>query len=211
MPFLDLIKNAIFEEEAQPKPPVSPAHGNRPVASPAPEKPSSFASPATSTSDNAFYARLAKQTDLAAVSELAKIESFAAPLVNVISDKSLRYKAALATAQSQAGLTKQAILNGFDRLASVLDASAETFKKQSDEVGKTEVETRAALVSDLTAAIEQKQKEILDMQQQVKAKQAEMETSRAKLEQAKADFAAAYQRRKAEIQQQRKEFEVILQ
>ena len=41
--------------------------------------------------------------------------------------------------------------------------------------------------------------------------QAQAETSRARLQQAKANFQAAYQRRKAEIEQQRKEFETILQ
>jgi hypothetical protein len=216
MPFMDLIKNALFEEEPQPRQAARPAGSSASApASPAERSgsfvPSPSVAPSSSTGDNQFYARLLKQTDFAAVPDLAKIESFAAPLASVIQDKSLRYKAALATAQSQAGLTKQAILNGFDSLVSVLDSSADSFKKQSDEVGRTEVDGRAAQVNDLSAAIEQKQKEIADMQQQVKSKQAEIETSRTKLQRAKSDFAAAYQRRKAEIQQQRKEFEAILQ
>jgi hypothetical protein len=215
MPFMDLIKNAIFEEEPQAKQPARPVPGNAPASTPSPTRQSTFApSPEAATEatgDNQFYARLVKQTDFSAVPDLAKIESFAAPLAGVISDKSLRYKAAMATAQSQGGLTKEAILKGFDSLITVLDSSAASFKKQSDDVGKTEVDARMGQVSDLNAAIEQKQKEIADMQQQVKTKQAQVETARGKLQGAKADFAAAYQRRKAEIQQQRKEFETILQ
>jgi hypothetical protein len=215
MPFMDLIKSAIFEDAPAAKPAARPAPSAAPVSAPTPARTSTFSSSPTpsaaATDDNKFYARLLKQTDLSAVPELAKIESFAAPLASVIADKSLRYKAAMATAQSQAGLTKEAILKGFDSLVTVLDSSAATFKKQSDDVGKTEVDARMADVSDLTASIAEKQKEIADMQQQVATKQAQVETARAKLQGAKTDFAAAYQRRKAEIQQQRKEFETILQ
>src|SRR5260370_21033781 len=105
MPFMDLIKKAIFEEE--PQAPQQPA---RPAPSPAAARPLDPAPSyvPTATRDNQFYTRLAKQTDLSAVPELAKIESFAAPLASVITDKALRCKAALATAQSQGGLTKDA-------------------------------------------------------------------------------------------------------
>jgi len=216
MPFMDLIKNAIFEEAPeQPKQPaVRPASGTPgPSAAPAMEKTSTYVAPGVSSGagENQFYARLASQTDLTAVADLAKIESFAAPLVSVIPDKSLRYKAAMATAKSQAGLSRESILGGFDKLLTVLDSSADSFKRQSDQVGKTEVDSRVAMVNDLNASIDQKQKEIADMQQQVKAKQAELESSRSKLQKARSDFAAAYQRRKAEIQQQRQEFEALLQ
>src|ERR1700694_269440 len=142
MAFLDLNKNAIFEEEAHPTQtsvpapqgpprPMPPSSGpaNNPVVAP------SFAS-SPAASDNQFYNRLVKQTDLGAVPELAKIEAFAASLVFIIPDKSMRYKAALATAQSQSGLTREAILKGFDSLLSVLDSSASSFNKQSDDVAK---------------------------------------------------------------------------
>jgi len=216
MSFKDLIKNAIFEEEPQSAQPVQPPSG-RPVRAvpPAPSgaMPSAMpaAMPPATGRDNEFYGRLAKQTDLAAIPELAKIESFAAPLVNVIPDRTLRYKAAMATAQSQAGLTKASVLRGFDSLLATLDSASNSFTSQSDEIGKSDVDGKAAQIADLNTSIEQKQKEIADMQQQVKAMQAQAETSRARLQQAKANFQAAYQRRKAEIEQQRKEFETILQ
>jgi hypothetical protein len=208
MPFMDLIKKAIFEEEPQAAPqPSKPAPS--PVASrrldPAP---ATYAP--MGTRDNQFYTRLAKQTDLSAVPELAKIEAFAAPLASVITDKALRYKAALATAQSQGGLTKDAILKGFDALLNVLNSSAGTFNKQTDDVSRTEVEAKIAQISDINDAIQQKQKEIADLQQQVKSMQSQTEVSRAKLQEAKNNFAAALERRRAEIQQQRKEFETIL-
>src|SRR5437773_8948655 len=165
MPFMDLIKKAIFEEEPQ-----AAQQSAKPSPGPAatrPRDPAPVYVP-VGTRDNQFYARLAKQTDFSAVPELAKIEAFAAPLSSVISDKSLRYKAALATAQSQGGLTKDAILKGFDTLLKLLDSSASTFNKQTDEVGKTEVEAKIGQISDMNEAIQQKQKEITDLQQQVK-------------------------------------------
>src|SRR5258708_15466143 len=116
MPFMDLIKNAIFEEAPAAKPAARPAPSAAPVSAPTPGRTSTFASASSPAAfsaamdDNKFYPRLLKQTDLSAVPELAKIESFAAPLASVITDKSLRYKAPMATAQSQAGLTKGAIL-----------------------------------------------------------------------------------------------------
>lgn len=215
MPFMDLIKNAIFEEEPKPRTPARPAPaaasppaaaGRTPASAP------SFASmPLAVSSDNQFYARLAKQTDPSVVPELAKIEAFAAPLATVIQDKSLRYKAALATAQSQAGLTREAILRAFDSLLSVLNSSSTTFNKQSDDVGRTEVDGKLAQLNQMNATIADKEKEIADLKEQMKSMQTQAEVSRSKLQKAKADFAAAFERRKAEIQQQRQEFENILQ
>ena len=209
MPFMDLIKKAIFEEQPQTaqsqpaRPAPSPTTAARPL-DPAP------AYVPMGTRDNQFYTRLAKQTDLSAVPELAKIEAFAAPLSSVITDKALRYKAALATAQSQGGLTKDAILKGFDALLNVLNSSATTFNKQTDQVSRTEVDAKIAQIGDINEAIQQKQKEIADLQQQVKSMQSQTEVSRSKLQEAKNNFAAALERRRAEIQQQRKEFEIIL-
>ncbi|HWZ45523.1 MAG TPA: OmpH family outer membrane protein [Candidatus Saccharimonadales bacterium] len=221
MSFKDLIKNAIFEEEpqsAQPvqpspiqPPPVRPIRPVPPASSSAISTAMPAAMPPATGRDNEFYGRLAKQTDLAAVPDLAKIESFAAPLVDVIPDRTLRYKAAMATAQSQAGITKASVLKGFDSLLATLDSASNSFASQSDEIGKNDIDGKAAQIADLNTLIEQKQKEIADMQQQVKAMQAQAETSRARLQQARANFQAAYQRRKAEIEQQRKEFETILQ
>jgi chromosome segregation ATPase len=208
MPFMDLIKKAIFEEEPQAQPPTKPAPASTsskaPQSTPAPEYVQ------MTGRDNQFYARLAKQTDLSAIPELAKIEQYAAPLTSVIADKSLRYKAALATAQSQGGLTRDAILRGFDSLLNLLDSSANTFNKQTDQVAKTEVEAKLDQISEMNDAIQQKQKEIADLQQQVKSMQSQAEVSRAKLQEAKGNFAAALERRRVEIQQQRKEFETIL-
>src|SRR5271157_782525 len=209
MPFMDLIKKAIFEEEPQAQQPVKSAPASMAGRTPQPAPAPTYV-PMTGR-DNQFYARLAKQTDLSAVPELAKIEQYAAPLASVISDKSLRYKAALATAQSQGGLTKDAILRGFDTLLNLLDSSATTFNKQTDEVGKTEVDAKLGQVSDINEAIQQKQKEIADLQQQVKSMQSQAEVSRAKLQEAKNNFTAALERRRVEIQQQRKEFETILE
>lgn len=207
MPFMDLIKRAIFEEEPQApqqtKSAPAPATGRS-------SQSAASAAPMTSR-DNQFYARLAKQTDLSAVPELAKIEQYAAPLGSVIADKSLRYKAALATAQSQGDLTKEAILKGFDNLLNLLNSSAATFNKQSDEVARTEVDAKIAQVGDINDSIQQKQKEIAELQQQAKSMQSQAEVSRAKLQEAKSSFAAALERRRVEIQQQRKEFETILE
>lgn len=207
MPFMDLIKKAIFEEEPQASQPAKPTQAPSTGRSPQPAP--SYA-PMT-TRDNQFYARLAKQTDLSAVPELAKIEQYAAPLASVITDKSLRYKAALATAQSQGGLTKEAILKGFDNLLNLLNSSATTFNKQSDEVARTEVDAKITQISDINDSIQQKQKEIDELQQQAKSMQSQVEVSRAKLQGAKSNFAAALERRRTEIQQQRKEFEIILE
>jgi uncharacterized phage infection (PIP) family protein YhgE len=209
MPFMDLIKKAIFEEEPQAaqqagKPEATHAATARPL------DPAPAVYVPMGTRDNQFYTRLAKQTELSAVPELARIEAFAAPLSSVITDKALRYKAALATAQSQGGLTKDAILKGFDALLNVLNSSATTFNKQTDDVSRTEVDAKISQISDINQSIQQKQKEIADLQQQVKSMQSQTEVSRAKLQEAKNNFAAALERRRAEIQQQRKEFETIL-
>src|SRR2546430_8019924 len=139
MPFMDLIKKAFFEEEPQAgQPPAKPAPSR---SAPRPLDPAP-AYVQAGTRDNQFYMRLAKQTELSAVPELAKIEAFAAPLAPVITDKALRYKAALATAQSQGGLTKEAILKGFDALLSVLNSPRSTFTNQTNTVRRPEANPR---------------------------------------------------------------------
>lgn len=207
MPFMDLIKKVIFEQEPQSQQAAKPAPAMVPRASPTAPTPANV--PMTGR-DNQFYARLAKQTELAAVPELAKIEQFAAPLATVIPDKSLRYKAALATAQAQGGLTKDAILRGFDSLLNLLDSSASTFNRQTDEMSKTEVDAKLGQINEMNDTIQQRQKEIADLQQQMKSMQSQTEVSRSKLQEAKSNFASAVDRRRAEIWQQRKEFETIL-
>lgn len=210
MSFKDLIRNAIFEEDPQ-QPVQQPQPAARPARTPGADSTTSSAPVPAPLRDNEFYGRLSKQTEMTSVPELAKIEAFAAPLVEVIQDRTLRYKAAMATAQSQAGLTKAAILKGFDNLLAILDSASNSFASQSDEIGRSEVDGKATRIADLNASIEQKQKEIAEMQQQVKNMQAQAEASRTKLQQAKANFQAAYQKRKSEIEQQRREFETILQ
>src|SRR6266446_96422 len=209
MPFMDLIKKAIFEEQPQTaqSQPARPAPSPTTVARPLDPAPAYVP---MGTRDNQFYTRLAKQTDLFAIPELTKIKAFTAPLISVITDKSMKYKATLATTQSQSGLTKDAILKGFDALQNVLNSSASTFNKQTDEVSRTEIDAKIAQIADLNEAIQQKQKEITDLQQQVKSMQSQTEVSRSKLQEAKSNFASALERRRAEILQQRKEFETIL-
>jgi hypothetical protein len=210
MPFMDLIKKAIFEEEPQPQ---QAQQAPKPVASQPAQRtsePTTAAHVPMATRDSQFYARLAKQTDLSAIPELARIETFAAPLAQVIQDKSLRYKAALATAQTQGGLTKAAILKGFDSLLEVLTSSATSFNKQTDDVAKTEVDAKLAGINDINESIQQKQKEIADLQEKARNLQSQAEVARAKLQEAKSNFVAALERRRAEIQQQRKEFETFL-
>jgi outer membrane murein-binding lipoprotein Lpp len=232
MSFKDLIRNAIFEEEPQSAHPAQPAapaaRPSRPIAAAMPTATASVPVSAGSTTpgrdigrentggadtgrDNEFYGRLLKQTDFSAVPDLAKIETYAAPLADVIPDKSLRYKAAMATAKSQSGLTKASIMKGFDDLMATLESASTSFSRQTDEISKNEIDGKGGQIADLNASIEQKQKEIADMQQQVKAMQTQADTSRARLQQARATFQSAYQRRKSEIEQQRKEFETLLQ
>ncbi len=226
MSFKDLIRNAIFEEEPQQAHPAQPsgpaARPSRPIAAAMTTAPAMPVSSGSTTPlrdmggsdvgrDNEFYGRLLKQTDFSAVPDLAKIETYAAPLADVIPDKSMRYKAAMATAKSQSGLTKAAIMKGFDDLTATLESASTSFSRQTDEISKNEIDGKGGQIADLNASIEQKQKEIADMQQQVRAMQTQADTSRARLQQARTTFQSAYQRRKSEIEQQRREFETLLQ
>src|SRR5258708_2818956 len=157
MRFKDLIKNAIFEEEPQSTQPAAPmARSSRPIAAAMPTATASMPVSAGSTTpgradtggaetgrDNEFYGRLLKQTDFSAVPDLAKIETFAAPLADVIPDKSLRYKAAMATAKSQSGLTKAAIMKGFDNLMATLESASASFSPQTDKISKSGIDGKA--------------------------------------------------------------------
>ena len=67
-------------------------------------------------------------------------------------------------------------------------------------------------VADLQKDVDAKLDKILtaEQKQQMKSMQSQTEVSRSKLQEAKSNFASAVDRRRAEIQQQRKEFETIL-
>src|SRR5260370_42522455 len=100
---MDMIKKAIFEEEPLAQQPAKPATSSGTARPLEPATPSYVP---VGTRDNQFYTRLAKQTDLSAVPELAKIEAFASPPASANTDKDLRHKAALPPAQPQGWRTK---------------------------------------------------------------------------------------------------------
>src|SRR5258706_181908 len=159
MSFKDLIRNAIFEEEPQQAHPAQQAapatRPSRPITAAMSTATAAVPVSAGSTTpgrdmadmgradmgrDNEFYGRLLKQTDFSAVPDLAKIETYAAPLADVIPDKSMRYKAAMATAKSQSGLTKASIMKGFDDLMATLESASNSFGRQTDEISKSEID-----------------------------------------------------------------------
>jgi len=116
----------------------------------------------------------------------------------------------LATAQSQGGLTKDAILKGFDALLNVLNSSATTFNKQTDErVANRKSRPRLPKSATSMRPSSRNRKNYRPAATGEVHAVAD-EVSRAKLQEAKNNFAAALERRRAEIQQQRKEFETIL-
>lgn len=212
--FIDSIKHAIIEDD-DPKP------DSKSQASPA-------SAPAVTTSSSAphsimsaqpmseevehVYQRILAKTNFDATQIAATIHKYLDPLVAIPSlDERTRFKTAVIQAKAQEGLTHEKILATFDGLKVALQNEQESFTASAQSTREREIADRQKRVQEATDEIARKQSEIAQLQQRLTEMTSELLGAQSKIQRAESQFAAAVQRRAAEIDQEKTKYASLLQ
>jgi len=134
------------------------------------------------TPSNRYYATLAAKTSPTLMATLQKIYTLAKPLEPIITDRSLRMRAAVA----QAGVDITAVSSEFQRLSEILHQESVNFHQ--------ELENKKALVAT-------KQQDAAKLEQQLQSLRAEIDDAQTKSAHAEDEFTAAYNQRDSELKQ----------
>jgi hypothetical protein len=191
----------------------TPASGSQPqrVNSSFPQTASYVPAPtfaAPTTGDDTIYNKLVDRTRLEGTQPYQQLNNFLVPLKAVILDPDLRLKAAFAQAQTT-GLDGNRFMSAFDSMNAALDNERDGFSQSVDDQTRainSKEEQMAKCMSDI-AELQQKITETATLSEQLRA---EVARSKNKLESAKAQFSSAYERRKAEIANQRAQYTGLL-
>lgn len=213
--FIETIKHAIIEDD-DPKAEQKP----QPHAS-APAAPASVPTGAVAQRDAVqpvgeevehVYQRILAKTNFNSTQIAATIHKYLDPLVAIPSlDERTRFKTAVIQAKAQEGLSKEKILATFDGLKVALQNEQESFAASAQATREREISDRQKRVQEATDEIARKQSEIAELQQRLTEMTNELLDAQSKIQRAESQFAAATQRRAAEIDQEKAKYASLLQ
>jgi len=120
-------------------------------ATAAPVSLSSFVNSAVPAGPEAeeFYQKLLDKTNFDASEIAVTIQRFVVPLQGLITDRQMLFKAAVATAKSQANVSEDAILAVFDSLKASLSQAEESFKTKAAAFEAKEITARTQRLTDI--------------------------------------------------------------
>jgi hypothetical protein len=165
-----------------------------------------FAAP--SPVDDALYNKLLERTKLEGTQPYQQLNNFLMPLAAVITDPDLRLKAAFAQAQTT-GLDGNRFMSAFDTMNAALDNERDGFSQTVDEQTRT-INSKEEQIAKCMSDIAELQNKITETASRSEQLRSEIARSKNKLESAKAQFSSAYERRKAEIANQRAQYTGLL-
>jgi hypothetical protein len=191
----------------------TPASGSQPqrVNSSFPQTASYVPAPTfavPSPGDDALYNKLLERTKLEGTQPYQQLNNFLMPLTAVITDPDLRLKAAFAQAQTT-GLDGNRFMSAFDSMNAALDNERDGFSQTVDEQTRT-INSKEEQISKCMSDIAELQQKITETATRSEQLRGEIARSKNKLESAKAQFSSAYERRKAEIANQRAQYTGLL-
>jgi DNA repair exonuclease SbcCD ATPase subunit len=214
---IDTIKHAIIEDD-DPKPNSnSQAHSQGSAANtPAATTSSSAARPVMSAQPMSeevehVYQRIFAKTNFDSTQIAATIHKYLDPLVAIPSlDERTRFKTAVVQAKAQEGLSQEKILATFDGLKVALQNEQESFTASAQATREREIADRQKRVQEATDEIARKQSEIAQLQQRLTEMTSELLGAQSKIQRAESQFAAAVQRRAAELDQEKAKYASLL-
>lgn len=193
MNLLDRAKHAVFEDEgpaetkAKPEPTPAVAYAIPAVAP----------SYSTATTNSDVYQSICAGSQFEDTESGKVLNKFLGPLAAIsdtVMPPAIKVKSAMALAG--VSLTPQAVLMEFDNLEVELRGMENTFKSQSEEFSKSE--------------IDDKQKQLVETTQTVARLQMEIAQATQRLQQNTVEFNAAMQRRRMELGNQKSQYETYL-
>ena len=190
------IKHLIFEDEDTPPPkkpnaviPLKPVPGPVPV-------------PASSR-NNVAYAKLLEKTAFETTATGATFMKYLDPLKGLPIDEHAKYKAAVAQASAQEGLTVERILATFDGLQQALKDETQHFAETTETWSQQQVGDKKRQLSDLQAQIATLTAKFGDLNREIDAAQS-------KIESAKQQFQDAVNLRASELNEQKGKYTTLL-
>lgn len=215
---IESIKHAIIEDD-DPKPDSkSQAHAQASSAT-APAATTNSSGPRPDMSAQPMseevehvYQRILAKTNFDSTQIAATIHKYLDPLAAIASlDERTRFKTAVVQAKAQEGLTREKILATFDGLKVALRNEQESFTASAQTTREREIADRQKRVQEATDEIARKQSEIAQLQQRLTEMTSELLGAQSKIQHAESQFAAAVQRRAAEIDQEKARYVSLLQ
>jgi predicted nucleic acid-binding Zn-ribbon protein len=215
---IDSIKHAIIEDDdpkpdskSQPYPQAS--SGSAPAVTTTSNAPRpAMGAPPMSEEVEHVYQRILAKTNFDSTQIAATIHKYLDPLVAIPSlDERTRFKTAVVQAKAQEGLTQEKILATFDGLKVALRNEQESFTASAQTTKEREIADRQKRVQEATDEIARKQSEIAQLQQHLTEMTSELLGAQSKIQRAETQFAAAVQRRVAEIDQEKAKYASLLQ
>jgi len=200
----DLFYESDLDKASRPLAPAKPA----PVPAPVPSFGFGAAAPAlasvTSIAVNdEIYQRIKSKTDFDQTPAGQTLAQFIAPLAGIITDEAQRFKAALAQAGTQSGLTGDKILSVLDGLKIALQNEIQEFNDAARSQTEQEVSGGIAEVAQLDA-------QIAELQQKRQQRQAAVTAAQTKIASGSQQFSLAATRRGQELDQQKQKFQQML-
>jgi len=215
---IDSIKHAIIEDDdpkpdskSQAHPQASPASAPTVTTSSSGPRPVMSAQPMSEEVEH-VYQRILAKTNFDSTQIAATIHKYLDPLVAIPSlDERTRFKTAVVQAKAQEGLTQEKILATFDGLKVALQNEQESFTASAQATREREIADRQKRVQEATDEIARKQREISQLQQRLAEMTSELLGAQSKIQRAESQFAAAVERRVAEIDQEKAKYAGLLQ
>jgi hypothetical protein len=166
---------------------------------------SSFMSSTVASSPEAedFYQKLLAKTDFDKSDIALTIQKFITPLQALITDRNMLFKAGVASAKAQAGVTEDAILNTFDTMKATLSQAAESFKTKAAAFEAKEITARQNRLAEINSQIATLQAELTQVS-------SDLSDAQAKDAHTQSGFNSALQRRAAELDTQKAQYAAML-
>jgi hypothetical protein len=152
------------------------------------------------------YRKLLSRTDFEGTDVAATIHKFLEPLKAIpdtVMPPNIKFKTAVLQAKAQAGLTEDGILAVFDTLQAKLKQEEDAFNAKAQQFASHEVTGRQDQIAQISAQITQ-------LQQQLAQLSGELVEAQGKSAHVQSQFAAAAQRRRTEIEQQKTQYAASL-
>ncbi len=193
------IKHLFFEEE-QVSPPIKPHNLGVTTAK---SLIGSVPSPSDTGSSTKAYQRLANIVSFESTDYGALFTKYLTPLLSLPIEEHAKYKAALAQASAQEGLTAEKILATFDGLKTVLQGEVAHFEETASTMEKNDIADKQNQLTELDNKIH-------ELQSQRESLSIEVNTSKQRINKVRTEFSAAVDKLSHELENQKAHYAGLL-
>jgi hypothetical protein len=204
------IKHLIFEEEEEPKKPtkaITVGQTGQPTHGPSTLNLDVKVSGQTVVRDanrNVAYSKLLEKTSFENTSVGVTLTKYLDPLKGLQIDEHAKYKAALAQAQAQEGLTVDKVLACFEGLKVALKNEVDHFEETATSMSKEQINDKASRQQAIKSQLESLQREWDQLA-------VEVHSAQSKIDIARRQFQDAVDLRTTELDQQKAHYAGLLQ